>query len=339
MIRSIEIEGLRGIREGRLDDLTPLVVLVGPNNSGKSTVLDALLIGASSGVSDAIITAVTRRNGLMQKARWLMYQNQEIRHCFVKAQTDKEQERTVYMSRLSPQNEGQVQISGSISVNNDISDQRNSERVMLNPVTFADDGGVSYSPTSAFVEEFNEAYLVDPEMVSGLMPLHTLYTRALQQGRRKEARKLVADLVPGVEDILLGTEGNRPILYLEFENGSIPVALAGEGVQSLLRTVLELASRPNGVVLLEEPEVHQHPGAIRQTARAIWAAIRRGIQVIISTHSIELIDMLLVEVQNQEELDKMSVYRLMLKDGCLRSSRTDSSDIAFARTTIGDDLR
>jgi predicted ATPase len=41
-VRSLHIEGFRGIREGTLDDLTPLVVLVVPNGSGKSTIPDAL---------------------------------------------------------------------------------------------------------------------------------------------------------------------------------------------------------------------------------------------------------------------------------------------------------
>ena len=91
--------------------------------------------------------------------------------------------------------------------------------------------------------------------------------------------------------------------------------------------------------MLEEPEVHQHPGALRQSAKAIWAAIRRGIQVVISTHSLEFIDTLLSEVQTQEELDEMSVFRLLLKEGCLSSSRIAGSDIAFSRTEIGDDLR
>lgn len=48
MIHTVEIRGLRGIREGTLNQLTPLVVLVGPNACGKSTVLEALFMGASN---------------------------------------------------------------------------------------------------------------------------------------------------------------------------------------------------------------------------------------------------------------------------------------------------
>jgi predicted ATPase len=108
--------------------------------------------------------------------------------------------------------------------------------------------------------------------------------------------------------------------------------------EALLRLSLELASSGGGVALLEEPEVHQHPGAIGQSARAILAAVRRHIQVVLSTHSLELIDALLAE-SSASDLAGLTVYRLQLQEGLLKSSRLPGPDIAFERTTIEDDLR
>jgi predicted ATPase len=90
--------------------------------------------------------------------------------------------------------------------------------------------------------------------------------------------------------------------------------------------------------LLEEPEVHQHPGAIRQSARAILAAVRRQIQVMLTTHSLELIDALLAE-SSAEDLAQLSLYRVQLQNGVLTSSRLAGPDIAFSRSEIEDDLR
>lgn len=48
MIRNISFHNMRGIARGRLEDLSKVNVLMGPNNSGKSTVLEALyLLGVS----------------------------------------------------------------------------------------------------------------------------------------------------------------------------------------------------------------------------------------------------------------------------------------------------
>lgn len=44
MIESIEFENLRGVRTGKVDALAAINVVVGPNNSGKTTLLEAFAI-------------------------------------------------------------------------------------------------------------------------------------------------------------------------------------------------------------------------------------------------------------------------------------------------------
>ena len=77
---------------------------------------------------------------------------------------------------------------------------------------------------------------------------------------------------------------------------------------------------------------------MRQSVRAILAAVRRDVQVILTTHSLELIDLLLAE-SSAEDLERLALYRLQLEDGVLRSYRLPGSEVAFARTEIGNDLR
>jgi predicted ATPase len=340
VIRSIEIKGLRGIREGRLDDLTPLVVLVGPNGSGKSTVLDALLIGASLVPGDAVgRTVVRRRLGVGRGARWLLWRASEqsvseikvvtdqgnSRHCILRLDpTSLElEDETATMCEVTDTGGAGAQPGSSITLRTNFSsgDRYNSSRNIL-PLP-----GVT------------EARIIEAHAVNLQTPLHQLYTRTVEQGRRKEAREIIASVIPGVVGMEILTEGNIPIVYLVYDDHSVPVGLAGDGAQSLLRLSLELASRHGGLVLLEEPEVHQHPGAIQQSARAILAAIRREIQVILTTHSLELIDALVAEARDDAELDRLSVYRVQLQAGHLQSSRVSGPDVAFARVEIGDDLR
>jgi len=45
LVKEGVIEGFKGVEEGRVE-LRPLTILVGANNSGKSTVLEALMLGA-----------------------------------------------------------------------------------------------------------------------------------------------------------------------------------------------------------------------------------------------------------------------------------------------------
>jgi predicted ATPase len=120
---------------------------------------------------------------------------------------------------------------------------------------------------------------------------------------------------------------------------SVPVALAGDGAVALVRAALELGSIKRGTVLLEEPEAHQHPGAIAATAGAIHAALAQGIQVVLSTHSLDVLDALLSQAPDGFDFDRMAVYRMGLHNGELKTQRLPGSDVRFYRERIGDDLR
>ena len=115
-------------------------------------------------------------------------------------------------------------------------------------------------------------------------------------------------------------------------------SVVGDGIHALLRLSLELAACPKGLILLEEPEIHQHPAAHLYTAKAVVGAIAQGLQIVLTTHSLELIDAL-IEACNERELDWLSVHRLKLDDGKLAVSTVSGSDARFARRQIEDDLR
>ncbi len=188
------------------------------------------------------------------------------------------------------------------------------------------------------LEGVPDVLFVGPFPKQRLRPLHELYSDMVRQGLREQVNVIHGDLIPGLHHLEVLTERGTPVLNLVFAGRAVPAILAGDGIALLLRFGFELATQAGGVVLMEEPEVHMHPGAIRQCARAILAAVRRKIQIVLSTHSLELIDALLAESLDQD-LARLSLYRLQLQDGALQSSRLAGPDIAFARSEIEDDLR
>lgn len=303
MITSVEIEGLRGIKEGKLENLTPLVVLVGPNGSGKSTILDALYIGASVNTFSAVKDISSRRALEHQGRRWLLWRS-----------GDQKANIKVFA--------GDGTMWETIVANNGVSSDP------IFPQILSSLGSIKIVDTA--IQSFQDTFQSS---------LHNLYSEMVRQGKRAEANEILRTLMPNLDHLEILTEGNEPILHIVYSDHSIPVALAGDGIQALLRLSLELAVSPGGTVLLEEPEVHQHPAAIRQSARAIQAAVRRGVQVILTTHSLELIDALLAEAETDADVEKMSVYGLSLDEGVLKSYRLAGSEVEFARSKIGDDLR
>jgi hypothetical protein len=168
--------------------------------------------------------------------------------------------------------------------------------------------------------------------------LPDVFSEAVTQGRRQTAKEIIRAIMPGLDNIEVLTDAGNPVVHLVFDDHSVPVESSGDGVMALVRLALELAARPDGTVLIEEPEVHEHPGAIRQSARAILEATRRNIQVLLSTHSLDFIDALVAEA-TPDDLSKMCAYRFALDAGDLRTTTIPGTEVARLRGEIGEDLR
>ncbi len=333
MIRSIEIKNLRGIREGKLDDLTPLVILVGPNGSGKSSVLDALLIGGSPNATQGVHLSTARNACLARTPRWLLWmsggQGPSKTTVYTQGGNPRACELSLGGKPATPKFVFRVAQPGSAPS----PAAKQTAHIMLAP----GNRWVGEEPRVP-LSDLPSVDIVAAYSPEESLPLHQIYSKVVQLGLREKTNEIIRDVVPGMTHMEILTEGDTPVMNFVFEEYSLPAELAGDGVHALLRTCLELASRPGGVVLLEEPEVHLHPGAIRKSAKAILAAVRREIQVILTTHSLEFIDALVAEASD-EDLEKLSLYRTQLDDGVLKSSRLPGPDVAFSRTEIKDDLR
>lgn len=336
LIRSVKISGLRGIRKGELHDLTPLTVLVGVNGSGKSTVLNALYMAGSPNVGMSTGHVAQRHWGTLNGTSWLLSNYPDCPPMSVMTiSTSDGKQRTIEMNEVK--NPGERDVI--------------SYHVMYPPTSAPPElefsGNVTFERGGRFrtdgvapsgLTDLTEIRMVELTRCEPEITLHDLYSGAVKYGRRSEVLRVMQSLVPGLSDLEILTDSNEPILHFVFEDRSVPAALAGDGITSLLRLTLELTTRKDGAVLVEEPEVHQHPAALRRCARVIWAAVRRNIQVVLTTHSLDLIDDLLSEASTGD-IDKLSVFRLRLDDGTLQVARIDGKEVAFARTEIQDDLR
>mgnify|MGYP002379102911 CR=1 FL=1 len=90
---------------------------------------------------------------------------------------------------------------------------------------------------------------------------------------------------------------------------------------------------------MEEPEAFKHPAALRQTARVYVQALAHENQIVVATHSLELIDELVAELQRVGQIDDLAVIRLALRDGEMSSSVFPGESVVTAREVLREDLR
>ena len=115
----------------------------------------------------------------------------------------------------------------------------------------------------------------------------------------------------------------------------------GDGLRYALAYLMQLATHREAYLILEEPELHMHPGLMGPLARAVVEAYTmRGNQVFISTHSLEFIDMI-IEESGKLELKGSEVrfYRTTLGNGVLEAEQYSLDEAEELRRTLDYDLR
>jgi hypothetical protein len=329
MLKRIKLANLRGVEQGDVAGLTRLVVLIGPNGSAKSTVLEGALIGGARYPATALGLVARRRTHTRNGARWLIRGG------------DPEVQPTVDVEFSNG-----LQISRKIHWDPELVAPELTERLeqagapqpySALRVGQAGEDSAEFSITAMAADNSYEALNagndLDPPSMRLVEPhstdtLHDLFSRAVQAGQRDaviESAKVVIRDLRGLEIL---TEGGEPRLFLTLPSSAVPASLGGDGTQALLRMIFELAGRTAGTVLLEDAELHQHPRALSACARAIVGAARRKLQVILATHSLELVDLLLSELSDDELADDemMSICRLQLRNGKLATTFISARD-------------
>ena len=117
--------------------------------------------------------------------------------------------------------------------------------------------------------------------------MHTMFTN--QNDRYLQAEKFCTRIFPDLETIRpKQLPNNELILILKKKNLPFPINIEyeGAGLDQLLIIIWRIAtSDPNTIWLLDEPELHLHPGAEKLLYDFLRDEVQRGKQVIVATHS------------------------------------------------------
>lgn len=340
MITQVSIKDLRGIATGTVGDLTPLTILTGVNGSGKSTVLDALLVGADPFASNVIPRIVGRRASRQFTGEWLF----RARLGFGNVSVNRDGERRSVSLRWVREEDMPVDrpLPAFAAIEMVVSDPHRG--AITNLALFHKDGSSSHESSHErlpFPSQLrSRVQLIDMRgFIAEARDLTDVLTEAKSAGFGGSTVELLSSIVPALRNLEILKVGSGYEVGLIYDDGAVPLSMAGDGVRAVARLALELAALPNGLALLEEPEVHQHPGALKLSASTIVAAVKRGLQVVVATHSLELIDELLLAAKKSEMLDKFTVQNLRLVGGVLSSTRFEGPESDEIRNVIGTELR
>lgn len=314
-LHSLNMSRFRGIREGSIQGFADINLLVGRNNSGKTTVLEAIQrlgFGITGGGADLLGRKITNlwsgfRNENLEFPPDLWYRQDQLREIACKAElTDDATGKKAFYS-WGVRKEGAT------------------------PKPFGSFDG-TLQPASSVL---NRMTLFRPQDIPNRDIENKLWSQVLA-GRGDKALTSALNEIFGLEaeGFQLMPTGQLMVLFPDYATS---LDLQGDGTRAAFRAMIVLSLIQKTLFMMEEPECHQHPGSLQRLAKAICTrAKEQELQILITTHSAECVRSFLEAATTAGS--EGAVFHLALDNGVLQARRLDPEAVETL-TTTGVDVR
>lgn len=347
------IEAFRGIKSMRLDGLSRFNLLIGGNNSGKTSVLEALQAFCSpENPVDWARIANTRNSNARALPTY------SLNDCLVWLfpRSEGENSGSIGSIRLSGQGMCPVkEVEASIQPVFGMPDKEDIDlfrrrvpgcnpdtvgnveglEIRLDSKRSQEDGTVTPSSvTRRFWQDVpfirgraSSSYIFPVTVVLGheyrVTDLYADRYSKLKAHQQQEILGLAQMFDNGIIRISVASENRRPYLKIEHRKlGDVPLMIFGDGMKRMLFIAAALVTARKGFLLLDEVESGIHAFVLPEVMKWLLGAARAmDIQLFATTHSLEAVDAVLQAAL--EAQDEFVTYRLNKEDHIARRLNFD----------------
>ena len=353
-LKNFSVKQFRGIRDLSVDKLGDVNLIVGDNNSGKTSVLEAIMLLRNTSAFSNILNVVRLRdNGFFSPFRLSTFDN--FLYMFY---PESEQKIIEVGGNINDKDVG-VKISGTVeNVLVDISEMRERNR----RVHEIHDSGIVYEETetaefqgtiesrngkdvSSEAIHFNAFTTLSGMRVSKPETVEIVYVSPTDHTNGNVFSKIVKNddyknivlhviqiFDEDIEDILYikNEQTSRPIECLKHKKlGIMPLATYGDGIKKVLLLANSIAQAAGGILLVDEIETAIHSRYYDDIFKFIIKSCQQfKIQLFATTHSIEAVDGFLATQCDEERenyrVDKEDVIRVVTFRQNSEKNKTDA---------------
>lgn len=360
--KSLYIKDYRGITDLKIGTLRPVNLVVGDNNCGKTSVLEAIqLLRTSASLANVYRIARQRESISAGNANSIfdnflcMFPHKSDGRLAISVSgicNDKDisfsllgkkgrilldpKELTINKSVMADISGGEVEtdtFDGSLHLV--FGDADKESRIQINQYSI-----VTGTPTPE-KDLFNIVYVAPFEHLRG-----NIISRIVRnEGYKQICIRALQLFDPGIEDIMIFKSdiGNRPVEYIRHSAlGDMPISSYGDGIKKVLALSNAIALAANGILLIDEVETAIHKKYYDDILRFIIKACRSfHVQVFITTHSIEAIDGLLAtqDYDIQNETDDICVCTIRRGESVSFSRVLSGREVYENRDAFGFEVR
>lgn len=324
---SINIGRYRALDGVNFEKLGRLNLIVGINNAGKTSVLEAVYLLANQADPRGLLELLRRRTRVDPGTTTAFSVTQLPRDASLSGHYDERADNVVSLKITVKDEPEDADEDWASYLRTLIMDAAYAGRTQRSVTDFFSGrarrtrltGDPRWLASSVFHSPFS---LSDPELL----------TRCYEESIRLKLKERVVEFIrthidAGVRDIELANEYRRFLVNHDAFGEAVDLASFGEGLQRVFLTGLLVAGARGGVVLIDEFENALHTGVLLEFTKFVHEiASEFECQVFITTHSKETIDAFLLNGYRLEE-----VVTYLLK----REGKTTKSVVRFS----GQDLK
>ena len=342
LLNSLQLENYRGFKQYRLSGLARVNLLVGKNNCGKTSILEAVQILASQG-DHRILASIAKRRGetIMHGAEQSVL-HPDISHFFhghhfdlgdrfgiangdesvslrmqVKSFFDlNEQEKPSHESLFHEIHPNYLRdISGDALGLHAIGIERRPHQTLPTFWLVSQEGALYFEKSQPGLFSTSKIRLAPIQFVSsellGLGSMGRMWNQLISEGREHEIIQSLNILEPDLanihflfDDVPHRSDGSRVLVgFQDPKRKRVPLGSFGEGMRRMLALSLSLNQAQGGILLVDEIDTGLHYSILGDMwLLIVKAAIQYDLQVFATTHSLDCIRGLAWLCENHPEL-------------------------------------
>jgi hypothetical protein len=308
MLEKLRVDAYRSLQEVRLEQLGRMNLIVGSNNAGKTSVLEAIGLAARPlDPSQWVQTASNRdATGPLVDGLWSLFPKSSVltldgtdetsktisirahfggteRHLRAHALAFVEQWTDVDRAGGAPQNDAVVRIYAEVNeakkkISHELEFWSSPRRATV---------GTGVVPIRVFT--------ITPVTHRSTALLITHLSQAIDEGAKTKSVELLKMFDPGVTDVSISRPFGRDAIRIAHDKrGVVDLSSFGDGMRRAFAMSVALSRARGGILLIDEIESAIHARALDSVLPwLVRAAQEADVQIIATTHSLEAIDSVL----------------------------------------------
>lgn len=371
-IESLQIETYRGIKDLQVDNLGSVNMFVGDNNTGKTSVLEAIELLCNPNMY-SLIQIARQRERFKPMVRMGLNILDSVLYMFdVKVCNRQVNEYRLSVGGCIQNETGKVTVTGNVIdelvdmtelakhnpyVRNRLShvvvEEQEEVPTLIGDINNTFKKFEQLTPFGASSNHFEineytrvmgykeENSILNVKMIQTVDHLiDNSFDRLIKnRDTRKRAVELLKEFDENITDIRYINDDRKFIPVIENKEGDyIPLSLYGDGMKKALTMLNAIVSAENGVVLIDEFETALHTSAMSEVFKFILDVSKKlNVQLFLTTHSIEAVDKLLGSAGN--DVNDIRIIRLRKKAGVTYAKVTNGADALEERKEYNMELR